>query len=399
MLGSVAALLAAYIGLPYLLVQGLGLGVVRSGNWKRPSVALTFDDGPDPVTTPAVLDALGAAGVRATFFVLTPKAAAHPELIRRMRSAGHQIELHAALHRHAWLRWPWSAYLDVVRGAGELEALTGVHPRYHRPPHGAYSLAVLLGQRHANLTGAHWDVDARDWRAGQVPAEMNDRVLARLHPGAVALLHDAGPGAYTTAAALPGLLREVSARGYSAVRLDELPGAAPMGLSGLPRRLAGVLDVLFDRLGGVRPLLGRADSLYRVARTSFPFEGVTLSDGARIERGAPVLELHVNNPLMVDIGLLATVRRSVSRELPLLARELYLRPDWQGVQAVCCTSALSPLLERMGFGTLPLPRLARTRLTAWATVLRRVYGSFAPAPQAQLSIVSRESFLKRYGER
>lgn len=391
-------LLAAFIGLPYLLVQRLGLGVVRSGHWKRPGVALTFDDGPDPATTPAVLDALEAAGVQATFFVLTPRAGAHPDLIRRMRSAGHQVELHGVRHRHAWLRSPWDAYLDVVRGASELETLTGRRPTVHRPPHGAYTLAVLLGQRRANLTGAHWDVDARDWLAGQVPAEITDRVLARLHPGAVVLLHDAGPGARITAAALPGLLRELSARGYSAVRLDELTGAAPLGLYGLPRRLAGVFDTLFDHLGGVRPLLGRADSLYRLARVPFAFGGVTLSDGTLVRRGAPVLELHVNNPLMVDTGLLATLRRSVSRELPLLARELARRPDWQGVQAVCCTSALSPLLEHMGFGTLPLPRASRWRLTIWATVLRRVYGSRARAPEAQLSILSRESFLKRYGK-
>jgi peptidoglycan-N-acetylglucosamine deacetylase len=379
-------------------VQLLGLGVVRSGNWKRPTVALTFDDGPDPATTPAVLDALEVTGVQVTFFVLVPKAKAHPALMARMQAAGHQIELHAIQHRHAWLRWPWSAYLDVMRGARELQVLTGQRPRFHRPPHGAYSLAVLLAQRRARLIGAHWSVDPRDWLAGQVPAEISDRVLAHLHPGAVVLLHDAGPGAYTSAAALPGLLRELAARGYEAVRLDELPGALPLSLSGLPRRLAGLFDTVFDRLGRIRPLLDRADSLYRLARIPFPFEGVTLSDGVPLEHGAPVLELHVNNPLMVDTGLTATLRRLVNREFPLLAHELRRRPGWQGVQAVCCTSALSPLLERMGFESLPLPSMTRTRLRVWANILRRVYGSPARAPEAKLSMMSRGAFLERYGE-
>ena len=69
-------------------------------------LALTFDDGPDPATTPAVLDALAASGARATFFVLVDAADAHPELIARLLEEGHQVEPHAVKHRHAWIARP-----------------------------------------------------------------------------------------------------------------------------------------------------------------------------------------------------------------------------------------------------------------------------------------------------
>ncbi|ULH14439.1 polysaccharide deacetylase family protein [Deinococcus sp. KNUC1210] len=106
--GGLALLLAVYIGLPYALVQRLNWGLLGRGSGKRREVALTFDDGPDPHTTPAVLEALEAAGVQATFFVLAPLAQAHPDLIARMRAQGHEVELHAQRHVHAWIRTPWA---------------------------------------------------------------------------------------------------------------------------------------------------------------------------------------------------------------------------------------------------------------------------------------------------
>ncbi|GGJ86570.1 polysaccharide deacetylase family protein [Deinococcus aquiradiocola] len=236
--GTLLLALGAYIGVPYLLVQWRNLGLVRHGHGGTRTLALTFDDGPDPASTPAVLDALKAAGVHATFFVLTPAAHAHPDLTARILAEGHQLELHAVTHRHAWTRRPWRAYLDPLRGAAQLAALTGRRPRYHRPPHGAYTLATLLGQRRARLRGAHWSVEAHDWHPDFTPQDVHDRVLAQATPGAVIVMHDAGPGARNTVPALPGLLAALQAAGYALHTLDTLPGLRPLGLRGALTRHA-----------------------------------------------------------------------------------------------------------------------------------------------------------------
>ncbi|MDO4247135.1 MAG: polysaccharide deacetylase family protein, partial [Deinococcus sp.] len=156
---GVLGALALYIGLPYLLVQVGNLGLVHEGKRARREVALTFDDGPDPTTTPAVLDALREAGMQATFFVIAGQARAYPDLIGRMLAEGHQVEAHAEKHVHAWIRTPWGAALDPLRAVRGVEAVTGQRVKFHRPPHGAYTLATLLGQRLAGVRGAHWSME------------------------------------------------------------------------------------------------------------------------------------------------------------------------------------------------------------------------------------------------
>ena len=155
---------------------------------------LTFDDGPDPVWTPRLLDVLAAAGARATFFPIAPRAAAHPDLVARMGAEGHEIGLHCDEHvRHstrtqAWLR------TDTERALERL-ASVGVAPIHWRTPWGdtapftrevadAYGLA---------LTG--WTVDTHDWRGDGAEA-MFAATRAGLTEAAIVLAHDGiGPGA------------------------------------------------------------------------------------------------------------------------------------------------------------------------------------------------------------
>jgi peptidoglycan-N-acetylglucosamine deacetylase len=388
-----AGLLTLHLGLPYLLVQRLGLGTLREGRRARRELSLTFDDGPDPATTPAVLDALQAAGARATFFVLVAQARAHPALLARLQAEGHEVGLHAVTHRHAWARSPWDALQDPLRGARELAALTGRRPTLYRPPHGAYSLPLLLGLGLARLSAAHWSTEGGDWRPGATPGGVQAGLLARIHPGAVVVLHDAGPGARLTVPLLPGLLAELAGRGYRLVPLRELDGLRPLGPADLPRRLLGLLDRAVDRLGGVRYSGQRADSLFRAGLTRFP-----LSGAAEAPRGAPAIEFHVSNPQLVDAGLRPSLRAAPA-DLRALARDIMARPDWQAAQAVYCLSALAPMLAALGFTTRALPPWTARRLSLWATVLRRAHGTpVLKDPRPQLSVMTMGEFLRRYGE-
>ena len=155
---------------------------------------LTFDDGPDPRGTPAVLDALATTRAIATFFVLGERAAAYPDLIERMLSAGHAVEVHG----HGHLRHPQTrrecvegdldAALAVLRGYG-------IAPRFWRVPWGdpAPWTPEVAAARGLTLVG--WTADTHDWR-GDDAATMLAAVEPRLRPGAIVLAHDGiGPGA------------------------------------------------------------------------------------------------------------------------------------------------------------------------------------------------------------
>jgi len=211
------------------------------------------------------------------------------------------------------------------------------------------------------------------------------------------VLHDAGPGARNTVPALPELLRALRERGYRLVSVSELHGARALGWRELPRRIAGLVDDLFDAFAGVRRVAGRRDTIFRAGLTLFPFPDLTLQGGAPLKQGAEVIEIHVNNPLMVDLGIRPALRQG-RQDLRLLARDIMGQEQWRRAQAVFCVSALRPLAESLGLESHPLSPWVSRRLGLWAGVLRRAYGAPGSGrPQPVLSVLGMAAFLERYG--
>jgi peptidoglycan/xylan/chitin deacetylase (PgdA/CDA1 family) len=158
-------------------------------------IALTFDDGPDPHWTPAVLDALRAASARATFFVLGPLVRRHPDLIRRVLDEGHAVAPHAERHvRHTELSAQEGAEdLDLVRDA--LARAGAPSSALWRAPYGVEAdwTRPLAAERGLRVIG--WTADTHDWR-GDDAATMLAAVDPDIADGAIVLAHDAvGPGA------------------------------------------------------------------------------------------------------------------------------------------------------------------------------------------------------------
>lgn len=155
---------------------------------------LTFDDGPDPVWTPRLLDVLGAARAKATFFPIAPRAAAHPDLVARMREEGHGIGLHCDEHlRHSTQTEAW-VVADTERALERLGGL-GVTPARWRTPWGDTAPFTRAVADAHGLTLTGWTVDSHDWR-GDTAATMFAATREQLVQDAIVLAHDGiGPGA------------------------------------------------------------------------------------------------------------------------------------------------------------------------------------------------------------
>ncbi|GAC1517999.1 MAG: polysaccharide deacetylase family protein [Acidimicrobiales bacterium] len=193
-------------------------------------VAVTFDDGPDPSSTPAVLAALDALGWRATFFCLGSMVDAAPALAAEVVAAGHEVGVHGYAHRGALRRTPKDLADDLMRARDVVGAATGEALRWYRPPFGEMSMGVFAAGRRAALRPVLWSAWGRDWRADATPDSVIDDLDRGVLRGGTILLHDSdctsAPGSWrTTVAALPLLADHLAAMGVR-------PG--PLAEHGLP---------------------------------------------------------------------------------------------------------------------------------------------------------------------
>jgi peptidoglycan/xylan/chitin deacetylase (PgdA/CDA1 family) len=155
-------------------------------------VALTFDDGPHPEGTPAVLEQLARAGARATFFLVGEQVLRRPELAARIVGAGHAVALHGHRHRLQLRLGGGVVADDLDRGLAAIEDAVGASlVRHHRPPYGIYSAAGLRAARAAGLTPLLWSRWGKDWRALTTPRRIAARATRDVIAGDVILLHDA----------------------------------------------------------------------------------------------------------------------------------------------------------------------------------------------------------------
>jgi peptidoglycan/xylan/chitin deacetylase (PgdA/CDA1 family) len=197
-------------------------------------VLFSFDDGPHPEGTPAVLAALDRAGIPAVFFVSGEQAERYPWLVREIAAAGHELALHGYRHQ---TRRQWSSRLladDTRRALDAVSAAAGAVPRLYRPPHGVFSLTGLQLIRGLGLEPLLWSKWGRDWERRATASTIADNATVGLRAGDVLLLHDAdhygADGSWrATIAALPLIVDRIAAAGLEAASLST--GPVPSGLA------------------------------------------------------------------------------------------------------------------------------------------------------------------------
>lgn len=189
---------------------------------KAKCVALTFDDGPSRYTA-ALLDILDARHAKATFFQIGPHALTYPQVARRAYREGFAIGDHTVTHPHLTRISTARIRYEVRTAARQIAQVTGHAPAIMRPPFGAQDARVRAA---VGMPVIMWDVTPRDWKIRKTPS-VEHKVLAKVHPGAIVLLHDTYP---TTIAAVPHIVDVLHARGYTLVTVPQLlahPGMSP----------------------------------------------------------------------------------------------------------------------------------------------------------------------------
>ena len=197
------------LGVPVLDADGVQRRLTASDG---PSIALTFDDGPDPRWTSTVLDLLRQYRIRATFCLVGQHVAEHPELVRRIAADGHALCNHSWSHDEAMQRSSAaSVSADLARTSRAITEAAGRPPRFYRAPAGNWAPSAVAAARRLQLRLLGWGVDPYDWRRPPT-SEIIRRVLAGAGPGAIVLLHDGYGFRGNTVAALRTVLTALAAR-------------------------------------------------------------------------------------------------------------------------------------------------------------------------------------------
>lgn len=226
-----------------LLILGLGFAlftifydqavIVRRGTIyhagvEGKAIALTFDDGPSPVWTPQVLDALKKAGVRATFFMIGEYVEKYPEIAKRVIREGHEIGNHSYDH-HVLVYYTMDELeREILAAQGAIKRVTGIKTTYFRPPKAWLTAAEKKKIKEMGYKIILWTLNSKDW------VTFDDKyiiryLMRRIRPGDIILFHDGG-GVFSTQGGnrtetvntIPRLVEKLKDRGYRCVTVSEL---------------------------------------------------------------------------------------------------------------------------------------------------------------------------------
>ena len=236
LLGTIALLSGKLVWLTvvvvvFLTIVGVGVASPRlsffgryvcRGDSSRRWVALTFDDGPDARSTPALLDLLREAKVAATFFCIGKKVAANPELAARILREGHLLENHSYSHSHFTNFFTVAQlHTELAQTQSAIQTVAGVAPKYFRPPMGLSNPHIFRAARALGLQVIGWTARGLDTKSTE-PEKIVARIARRLEPGAIILLHDGDIPADRLVVTVKRLLATLRRLDYEVVSLDKI---------------------------------------------------------------------------------------------------------------------------------------------------------------------------------
>lgn len=374
-----------YAFLPGFISRTFGFRVFNKGRVEK-EISLTFDDGPDPHYTPQLLDLLARYHAKATFFVVGSHAEGQTELLQRMKAEGHIIGIHNYVHKSNWLMRPRTVKRQIERTAEIIEKATGIRSVYYRPPWGIVNVFDYANLGYLQII--LWSAMFGDWRIRLGEERLKKRMLKKLRPGEVILLHDCGMtlGADKDAprnmlTALEAYLEEGTKRGYRFVGIDEMikvTEAAREARSSIWKRTIISLWLLWEKAFHVAFRLKTVgetnDPAFHYRVTTYNGEAVDFAEGGHVAKGDRVVELHFDNKKLSSIAAtskspVATgirMLREVEQALPLLANQLAGDSDAKDIKAVYGVTMIHRGADRLGFEIFQLPE-------GWFAKSTRIY--------------------------
>ncbi|WP_395741482.1 polysaccharide deacetylase family protein [Prosthecobacter sp.] len=187
---------------------------------KVPLIAITFDDGPDPVLTPRLLDLLKERHIHATFFLVGKNAAAYPNVVKRIVDEGHEVGNHSWSHPLFTQMSKDSVESQLQRTHDAIVKACGVAPLFYRPPYGAVGVSQKARiEKTFGYASILWDVDPQDWKHPRSAQKVYNAIHSQTRNGSIILCHDIHE---TTIAAMPATLDDLTARGFRFATVTQL---------------------------------------------------------------------------------------------------------------------------------------------------------------------------------
>jgi peptidoglycan/xylan/chitin deacetylase (PgdA/CDA1 family) len=200
----------------------------RVGNRDLPFIALTFDDGPDPLYTPRILDILKEKEVPATFFLIGRHARQYPDIVRRMAEEGHDIGNHTHSHRNLYGLDEPNTWSEIAQADEIISDIIDSKIYLFRPPRGMYTQATIKFAHELQYTTVLWSISSRDW-AEISTGNVARNILRNTKGGDILLFHDSGSiigtsggYRYNTVNALPSIIDGLRAQGFHFVTVSQL---------------------------------------------------------------------------------------------------------------------------------------------------------------------------------
>jgi len=207
---------------PLEIVKRSLKGIMWEGSPDSGTMALTFDDGPDPDITPAVLDTLEKEKIRGTFFMLGENAAKYPEIASMVVERGHLVGNHSMTHRKLFLIRRAEMEKEIDEAQEVIRDITDVETLWFRPPYGIFDFTCVKVVKKRGLSMVLWSVLSGDYSDKQ-PISIIEKVKPFIKPGKIAVFHDTVHGG---GMALPDIIREIADtarnRNVSLGGIDEL---------------------------------------------------------------------------------------------------------------------------------------------------------------------------------
>ncbi|WP_088188346.1 polysaccharide deacetylase family protein [Desulfosporosinus sp. FKA] len=377
LLGFILIGAAIYTIVPDLFLHRWGIG-----SWRRqfsPGVTLTFDDGPDPMITPRLLETLKRHKISATFFVIAEKAAQYPELIQQMAEEGHQIGVHSFSHRYAWFTSPRKTVQEWTDSVRVLEQILGQKITWMRPPWGTFNLVTWLWLKRHHMRAVLWNVEGHDWEVRRSPEVIASRIMKKVNEGSIVVMHDSGgeSGAPENTLAALDLLAERIPRD---LKLPFVPLDFPDWSFG--QRLTFRIWEKWEHYYAKTHHVDRVNetNIFRLEKTVYDGPKLYSEDGRLLaQKGDPAAEIHMDNIRLQAKGrdvqkTALKALRQARISMPDLARYIAHNPRYSEVKVFVGETLLYRGVKGFGFTVQDLPDTWKSKgIALLQMMIMRIY--------------------------